>query len=68
MFLENVCNYRNVYNKGNMMDFTEANVVSVRWRIIVSYESNMYSGKGISCSSVFFVCLFVEKSKIAQSC
>jgi len=40
----------------------EANAVSVRWRIIVSYKSKMYSGKGISRSSIFlglFVCLFV---------
>jgi len=42
----------------------EANAVSLRWHIIVSYESNrsqskMYSRKGISCSSVFCVCLFV---------
>jgi len=31
---------------------------SERWRIIVSYESKMYSGKEISCFSVF-LCLFV---------
>jgi len=39
----------------------EANAVSVRCHIIVSYESNMYSGNGISFSSAFFVfvCLFV---------
>jgi len=37
---------------------TEANVTSVRWRIIVLYESKMYSRKGIPFSSVI-LCLFV---------
>jgi len=37
-------------NKGSEYQViaTEANAVRVRWRIIVSYESKMYSGKGIS--------------------
>jgi len=52
---------------------TEANALSVKWRIIVSHG---YSGKSIPQVFVrFYVCLHrcnfestLEKSKIAQSC